>query len=56
MKGSESMAIRSKEEIILETVASCIVSVLSDTFTQSEADTILKMVHDELHSEDNCHE
>jgi hypothetical protein len=56
MKGSEIMTIRSKEEIILETVASCIVSILTDTFTRSEANTILEMVRDELHSEDNQHE
>ena len=38
--------------LIYETVATCIAGMF-DTFTTSEADTILKMVHNEIHREDN---
>ena len=42
--------------LVLHTVAACIVSMLTDTFTTSEADTILEMVTHELHSEDETYE
>lgn len=41
-----------KEKVILETVASCIVSMLTDTFTMTEAETILDMVNHEIHCVD----